>query len=333
MATSAASDEIVSADDCKQDDNASLQRILQLLDEYNKWLNQNQSNNQQSIYSITQNYAITDIIEDYQHIKSLGNNSSSNLPRGTKSPKDSIPLKRHCRDYINNPNQVYGTNEIKEIVLQRMLDQIYLFIYYPLVIVTEDTDNSRPSRFCAVIEEQEQKLVKEKESSVIDINPERDAYNFGQQFFYWDYYQHHEWFIKQKYDNFKEELLNNDMCNIDQFEWNLEYENAVYKLEQDPRTKALRSNGEFKDKYGIDENIAITMDHLLSILFYCNTNELQSVFSATYRRLAAVNESDEEFKYRHSHYYHFGKLLRETVEVYGQLMIDEGSCWHKENRI
>eukprot|EP01084_Bolivina_argentea_P137017 241313_1 len=65
------------------------------------------------------------------------------------------------------------------------------------------------------------------------------------------------------------------------------------------------------------------MNHLIAILFYCNTNELQNRFSSTYRPLNQLKESNIEFKKRHSHYFYFGKYLREMVEVFGNVLVDD----------
>ena len=63
--------------------------------------------------------------------------------------------------------------------------------------------------------------------------------------------------------------------------------------------------GEFEDKHGIEDGKRIDMDHLLSLLFYCNTDQLQNIFSSTYRRNG--NESDKSFKQTHRNFYHFGE--------------------------
>ena len=43
----------------------------------------------------------------------------------------------------------------------------------------------------------------------VDTNLNKDigGYNFGQNFFYWPFYEKNEWFITPKYENLKNELL------------------------------------------------------------------------------------------------------------------------------
>ena len=46
-----------------------------------------------------------------------------------------------------------------------------------------------------------------------------------------------------------------------------------------------------------------------------------------------VQKTDSEFKARHAQYYHFGKLLTETVEVFGDVMVDaELTLFHGINQ-
>ena len=73
--------------------------------------------------------------------------------------------------------------------------------------------------------------------------------------------------------------------------------------------------------YNIKENTPITLDHVISILLYTNFSKLCYEFSRTYREISN-NESDKEMRKRHSEYAVWGRLLRETCEVYGTLMQD-----------
>ena len=369
----------LNCEDCKFDDCKSLEKIIQILSQYEQWL-YNEANKDINCISNVLNksfasYAKRNLIHHYQHIKDMGYNMSMNNILCTRSLSNCIPFSRHRRDNHDNYEQLYFTKDIKEILIQKMLDQIHLYLYHPLsdrksddkqskddmnrfgtnkqstfmdqneeikyndqhqeeqqnnIDIDEEEENKYDNDDEEQEEEEEEKKDEEEEKneskpylSVDIVDLEKDAYSFGQQFFYWDYYRDHKWFILPKYDNFKDELINNDICKISQYVWDIEYENALDKKEDDDRVKQLRSNGEFEYKYKIDKDIQITMDHLLSLLFYCNTNDLQKAFSSTYRRLVSVNELDEEFKHRHCNYYWFGRLLRECIEVFGMIMVDD----------
>lgn len=171
---------------------------------------------------------------------------------------------------------------------------------------------------------EEKKLVESedfKTESEHIVPPQHGSYSFGQQYFYWNYYRNNEWYILQKYNNLKEELICNDYFGIEIPSFNEQYQIATFKQKNDERLQQLAANSEFKDIYYIHPNILISMDHLLAIIVYCHLDDLQKNFSATYRRFP--KETDHALKLRHSNYYHFGKLLRETVEVFGKVLVDE----------
>ena len=379
--------------------NEKLQRLIFTLKEYDKWL-YNKNKTQMLYDTLTQkieSFNTKTTLNDYHDIKQMDYNTKMDHVPCSRSIHKCICFNRHRRDNHKQYQQIYYTTDIKEILLQKLMDQIHLYLYHS----SSDQRNMRiisgSNRFGTKIDQKlfrhdgksretmhhgRQDPVEEEKhanprsdenikegdplkssimtlhptsvnhygrsrgkhtniasndyddineddtlnSSVIvdfDVDLEKDAYNFGQNFWYWKYYANNHWFVKPKYKNLKQELLNNKIYNIEKFDWNLENENATEKMKNDDRVKLLVSNGEFKQKYRIKGNQKITKNHLLSILFYCNTDELQREFSATYRRLEHVFESDEEFKKRHGHYYYFGKLLRETVEVYGNVMVDD----------
>eukprot|EP01084_Bolivina_argentea_P159526 277819_1 len=322
-------------DECNIADCFALKRLVQSNTQYEEWLYKEKNKEANSLANALNkslnSYTMKDISKDYNHIKQHRYNLPSINTSCCYTSSDCIPIKRHQRD--TNAKQTYHNENIKEIVMQKIFDQIHLYLYHPF---TED-HNKQNQRFgTAISNENENKNEEEKieyfEETKNKIDLEKDAYNFGQQFFYWEYYKNNHWFIKTpKYENFKQELMENDIYKIELFDWELEYKNAMDKLAENDRIKALRSNDEFKEQYNIDKNVVVTLYHLLAILFYCNTDTLQNRFSSTYRRLK--NETDYEFKYRHSHYFHFGKYLRELIEVFGDILVDDQlSLYHGINQ-
>eukprot|EP01084_Bolivina_argentea_P058564 106942_1 len=257
---------------CSGGDCAAIQRVIKILNFYNEWLYNEKNKTKNSVTTYLNTSTCKNILTNYQHLKHKRHNLSSHNITCVYSEK-CIPLKRHKRDNNKNYTQQYFGGNVKEIVTQKILDQIHLFIYHPL---TENDKMSNNQRFGTNIASEN--LNDEKKES----NLEQGVYSFGQQFFYWDYSKAHKWFVRQRYSDLKDELLHNDIYKIDQFDWTLEYENGLDKLNNDETVKSLKSNSEFEDKYGIQVNIVIPINHLLSILFYCNTNVLQNRFSATY---------------------------------------------------
>ena len=70
------------------------------------------------------------------------------------------------------------------------------------------------------------------------------------------------------------------------------------------------------EEYGIKHSTPISLQHILCIILYCDTNELQSHFSATFRKQHAF-ESIDNLKKRHQSYYHFAKRFVEAVHCWG----------------
>ena len=61
----------------------------------------------------------------------------------------------------------------------------------------------------------------------------------------------------------------------------------------------------------------ITMNHLISIILYCDYTNLSSEFTRTFRKSHPF-EVLSQIKKRNSYYYHWSKTLRCTISKYGQ---------------
>ena len=70
--------------------------------------------------------------------------------------------------------------------------------------------------------------------------------------------------------------------------------------------------------YGIKCWASLTIDHLLSIILYTDTNELSSDFSASFRKRNPC-ETLSQIKGRNSQYWWWSRRLREAVELYGEI--------------
>ena len=68
----------------------------------------------------------------------------------------------------------------------------------------------------------------------------------------------------------------------------------------------------FTYEYGIEFNTPITLNHIMSLVFYTDYTVLSTIVSSTFRRLN--NETDNEWKNRHSQFANIARLLRESVE-------------------
>ena len=169
-------------------------------------------------------------------------------------------------------------------------------------------------------------------------------YSPGFRYFYWPFYAKNEndrnqlfktthegnegyklkdWFISKKYDNLKEEALNNKVATFPLHQFTVTLCKSKEKLSawnKDKRARKLVCKVSHWEKpYGIKRGDLITIKHVQSLLFYTNYSKQCYLFGATYRKTNEL-ESDESLKERHSEVAIWGRLLRETVEAFGIMM-------------
>eukprot|EP01084_Bolivina_argentea_P028948 53768_1 len=65
---------------------------------------------------------------------------------------------------------------------------------------------------------------------------------------------------------------------------------------------------------------SFTVQHLLSLMIYCNWTKLQYQFSKTYRQIKC-NETKHNVKKRHSNYFWLGKYLKDSVNRFGDRVV------------
>eukprot|EP01084_Bolivina_argentea_P108376 193694_1 len=181
---------------------------------------------------------------------------------------------------------------------------------------------------------QNNKFTTEEKSSAVT------EYSYGWRFFYWDYYKDNnatcdevmpratmgvdanngfklgDWYINKKHESLKDELLKNEICTIDNNQWNNLIEKGEIHLQTDKAKKMHCTQQIFEKCYGIYCNQQIGLNHLAAMMLHCNYDTLQNRFGETFRKVS-VTETDSSLKHRHSNYYFFAKCLRECVECFG----------------
>ena len=97
------------------------------------------------------------------------------------------------------------------------------------------------------------------------------------------------------------------------------------------RTKRLRAvkSAEKWLRYGIEAGSRLSHDHMLSIVLRCDWSELCTAFSGTFRHSTPF-ESLDSIKARNREYSIWSRLLRETVEYFGQR--GGGDVYNKSSR-
>eukprot|EP01084_Bolivina_argentea_P276281 471399_1 len=126
--------------------------------------------------------------------------------------------------------------------------------------------------------------------------------------------------INSHFENFKDEITDANgkiLLSIDI--WNIEREKATNNRNKEECRKycvTSRNAIEFK----IPSNTLISIQHLMALQFYCNHRVEQRRFSETYRmgqRNLQNNGNNNEIEYEHKYYANWGRLLYESVNVFG----------------
>jgi len=123
-------------------------------------------------------------------------------------------------------------------------------------------------------------------------------------------------YVAPKYDNLKEELMNNRILTLSPEAFNLSQQKAETLSERKQAKKIKARTGSEQTEYGIKYRSPITMKHLLAVVLYTDFTKLSYLFSATFRRKNA-RETLKEQMARNAEYGHWSRLLRETVELFG----------------
>eukprot|EP01084_Bolivina_argentea_P094221 169381_1 len=110
--------------------------------------------------------------------------------------------------------------------------------------------------------------------------------------------------------------MNNTIFRLQLFQWQNTTTKATLKWRHLKNTNVVQTAWWIWEQvYGIKDGSLITLDHVMSLLLYTNFSELCFKFGATYRKLSN-DETDHALKRRHREYAVWGRLLRETVEVF-----------------
>ena len=159
----------------------------------------------------------------------------------------------------------------------------------------------------------------------------------GLRFYYWDYYQSIEelpdvfvnnynshsghsvssLFVKRKYESFKEEIMEYSDISFYQYQNEVVVKAKHYQNTQKVKKIKAHSYCKYYYHYGIKEGTALSFNNLVSVILYTDYSSLCTNFSRSFRAISRMEEL-KDIKKRNSNYYHLSKILRETVECYGQ---------------
>eukprot|EP01084_Bolivina_argentea_P264008 447063_1 len=302
----------------------AIQSICKILDEYN--------------VGYVANCSTTSILNDFHHV--LMYHDSADAFHKIHEQLCHNNLHSHysqCDTYSRhysrrrNPNQLEKNEEQKtnednvNRTLLHILDKIHSFYYHSYDTYLRNTlsaaDNRNIVKMCKSMNlSKSENIQNNKFSSSLSINDTCDGehiYSFGQRFEYED--GKHKWYIGPKYNTFKTELTENDICNIPIDIYYTEYDKCKQYFNDD-HVKMLQNRNTRHE---------LLFPYILAILIYCNCDEYQNKLSFSFRKISN-NETKASLLKRHSYFYHSSKYLRTLVEQFGSKCIDKN---HKHDNM
>eukprot|EP01084_Bolivina_argentea_P016006 29971_1 len=183
------------------------------------------------------------------------------------------------------------------------------------------------------------KKIKKTQTSkfILETNGQnQNVYSFGVQFWYskWrNIFGNNTQYIniETHFDNFKDEMTDPNgkiFLSIDR--WNIERQKAINNRNKEECKQycvTTRSAIAFK----IPSNTLISVQHLIALQIYCNHRRAQRCLSATYRIEQIGDNNDDIIEYEHKYYANWGRLLYESVNVFGNRQWDNKYFYHGIN--
>eukprot|EP01084_Bolivina_argentea_P021973 40817_1 len=165
-----------------------------------------------------------------------------------------------------------------------------------------------------------------------DLQLTENSFSTGFAFVYWDELENKDdnLHISPNYESIKEEILCSGFVSINQ--WNKKVMSKAQQYHKSSKMKNIKYTNKWT-QHGWAEGVTISLDHIVSVILYCDFSKLSTHFSASFRKNDPF-ESIQGTKARHANYYYFGKALVETVIDFGDngkgVLGDEGEVINKE---
>eukprot|EP01084_Bolivina_argentea_P008584 16055_1 len=175
---------------------------------------------------------------------------------------------------------------------------------------------------------------------IYQIKMDEHSFKIGYTFYYWDNYknldvtyQHQQMdfniidyslyspkqlYVANKYAHLKDEILHNTIYTLRTYQFNMSMIKATkYLLSQKAKTiTAFRHRLEDPYHYDIKKNTQLSGHNILSVILYTDWTDLSTKFSETFRSKWKY-ETLSSVKNRHHEFANWAKILRETVECFG----------------
>eukprot|EP01083_Nonionella_stella_P205330 747807_1 len=179
------------------------------------------------------------------------------------------------------------------------------------------------------------------------------SFSIGLVFYYWPYYKNYtdkkqlqmktdwtnvndhsgysmkELYVEKKYASLKEELLASKYVSKLAFDKSIVHKATHYmRTENVKQTKAAGGDWMRFLHYGITAGTPLSIENVMCLITYCDFTALCTEFNSTFRQTTRF-ECLTAIKQRNMEYWWMSKILRETVQVFGDNKEgrDYGSTW------
>eukprot|EP01084_Bolivina_argentea_P284005 486582_1 len=248
-----------------------------------------------------------------------------------------ILFRRNHRNRVSDGNteslfSLYASRDVNTICMLRLLDKIHChflhsrqaghrFRHFP-------SKHQQPKANCLL--------------NKFFVNAKQ--YSLGYRFFYWSHYKNSndlcdpaDWrthiecvpdrvankgftlrdcYIPRKYKSFKIEITKNSIKNISMYQWDYQLLSAKKHCRSKHFKSFICARLASARYYELRPFSNITQYHILSVMLYCNFDNLQKEFTTTFRMISET-ENFDQFKKKHSNFYWWARYLRESVECFG----------------
>ena len=127
-------------------------------------------------------------------------------------------------------------------------------------------------------------------------------------------YRPKDLYVTKKYTSYKEEILQ----HISLKDYDLRILQKAMEYMTTTRVRSMSAWSGFKEfiLFNIPSHMPITMDHIMSIILYCDMSKYSTKFSESFRKLY-THETIHSVKKRNQEFWWQSKLFIEAVEYYG----------------
>eukprot|EP01084_Bolivina_argentea_P249500 417708_1 len=228
----------------------------------------------------------------------------------------------------NNTNQSSSRTKLNDMqfYVQNKLDRIYCYFRHKKVVIRNNITRSN-DKFRSKLDHRTSKLGSYSLSFPFNYLPQcRDIHKpcFNSM-------SYSDLYIVPYYKNLKQELKEHKVdfdywLTATKLHMKTEFVKRIF-ASCDDYLPSIKHFCDHPSKFGYEHGSVIHIKNICSILIYCCKDAFQKDFSSSYRAADETKHDNNidkfnEIKLRHSKFGHFGKILKETVEVFGTQYID-----------